>query len=249
MDIERLLEWAFIDELSKRATSAAEGIWDHLEEYAQRGGIDVGHGAAQRYAHFGLPHPDALKIEVAVSSLPDLIIDWKASGEAIMGELLPLLNARDVLLVRTLRTSALVAMHAIKGRRPDWRDDPPVPHWVGADRGVNRPKVVGNCEAKDRYSTGSYCPLKWDPSPITIAAARAEYACWHRGLVLLSETLDLEEHQALPPQAPAQPWLGESEPPRRVHGVGDRANTSPLPLKPSRGVARRFAPKKQTAPE
>src|SRR5215471_14721459 len=32
---------------------------------------------------------------------------------------------RRVLLVRTLRTSALVTMHAKMGTRPDWREEPP----------------------------------------------------------------------------------------------------------------------------
>ena len=87
VEIETLLRWAFVDELSKRITSSAEGIWDHIEEIGQRGGIDPGHGAAQRYPHFGLPHPDAEKIELAVSALPNLIIDWKESREALMGDL------------------------------------------------------------------------------------------------------------------------------------------------------------------
>jgi hypothetical protein len=50
MDTELLLlRWAFQDELSKRKTSSAEGIWDRILEDGQRGGIDVGHSAAQRY--------------------------------------------------------------------------------------------------------------------------------------------------------------------------------------------------------
>jgi len=44
VEIERLLNWAYRDELSKRMTSSAEGIWQHMGEYVQRGGIDVGHG-------------------------------------------------------------------------------------------------------------------------------------------------------------------------------------------------------------
>ena len=47
MDTELLLRWAFQDELSKRKTSSAEGIWDRILEDGQRGGIDVGHSAAQ----------------------------------------------------------------------------------------------------------------------------------------------------------------------------------------------------------
>lgn len=239
VEIEKLLRWAFVDELSKRLTSSAEGIWDHIEEIGQRGGIDPGHGAAQRYPHFGLPHPDAEKIELAVSNLPNLIIDWKESGEALMGDMLALFNKRDVLLVRTLLTGALVAMHAKMSTRPDWREDAPQPHWIAAERGANRPKVIGECKGKDRYTHGSYCPLVYEPSPISIAETRADYACWHRGLVLLAESLELQEHVALPPAAPARPWAGEREPARRIFGIGERRERQqPLPLKPQRPFAR-----------
>jgi hypothetical protein len=48
------------------------------------------------------------------------------------------------------------------------------------------------CEGRNRYSWGSYCPLRWEPSPIDIALARAEYAAWHRGLATLADTLQLD---------------------------------------------------------
>jgi hypothetical protein len=240
VEIETLLRWAFVDELSKRLTSSAEGIWDHIEEIGQRGGIDPGHGAAQRYPHFGLPHPDAEKIELAVSALPNLNIDWKESREALMGDLLALFNVRDVLLVRTLRTAALVAMHAKMATRPDWREESPVPHWIAAERGANRPKVIGECKGKDRYTHGSYCPLVYEPSPISIAETR--------GLVMLSETLELQEHVALPPAAPAQPWMGEREPARKIFGLGERRpRQPPLPLKPQRDIARAAPRRKKVA--
>jgi hypothetical protein len=35
MDTELLLRWAFQDELSKRKTSSAEGIWDRILEDGQ----------------------------------------------------------------------------------------------------------------------------------------------------------------------------------------------------------------------
>jgi len=65
VDIEDLLRWAYLDELPKRQLSSAEEIWNGIAEYGQRGGIDIGQGAAQRYPHFGLPHSDALAIERA----------------------------------------------------------------------------------------------------------------------------------------------------------------------------------------
>jgi hypothetical protein len=98
IDIETLLLWAFRDELSKRQTSAAEGLWDHIGELAQRGGmeIDHGHGSAQRYAYIGLPDPDALLIEKAVAGLEDLVIDWPQSFDAIAGDLAGLISVNDM---------------------------------------------------------------------------------------------------------------------------------------------------------
>jgi hypothetical protein len=98
IDIETLLLWAFRDELSKRQTSAAEGLWDHIGELGQRGGMEVdrGHGSAQRYAYIGLPDPDALLIEKAVAGLEDLVIDWPKSFDAIAGDLSGLISVNDM---------------------------------------------------------------------------------------------------------------------------------------------------------
>jgi len=96
IDIETLLHWAYRDELSKRQTSSAEGIWDRIMEDGQRGGIDPGHGAAQRYSHFGLPDPDAELIEKAVGALEDTVIDWPKSFNAIAGELSGLIAVNEM---------------------------------------------------------------------------------------------------------------------------------------------------------
>lgn len=237
VDVEKLLQWAYLEELSKRQTSSAESIWDRLQQRADLGGVDPGHGSAQRYPHFGLPDPDAEKIEKAVGNLPDLIIDWEASREAIMGDLAAILLARDALLLRSLKTAALVTMYAIRGTRPDWRGETPRPTAIAAPKGPGRPSIVGECRGRNLYTIGSYCPLVWKPSPIDIAADRAEYAAWHRGLVLLAETLDLERHTALPPAAPAQPWNGEREPERRIYAVGESRPQRPLPLHYPRPIA------------
>jgi hypothetical protein len=254
VEIEKLLHWAYGDELIKRVTSSAEGIWDRLSQYGSLGGIDPdpGHGGAQRYPHFGLPHPDAEKIEIAVSTLPKTVIDWDVSFSAIMGDLSALFvnvrKMRDVMMVGSVMTAALVTMHGKMKTRPDWRDDHPQPHWVAAERGRNRPKIVGECKGRDRYTIGSYSPLQWEPSPISIAQTRAEYWGWHRGLTILAETIELNEHIALPPSAPAQPWNGEREPPRRIFVVGERPlRETRLPLKPDREITQpQLRPKKSS---
>lgn len=96
MDIESLLKWSYQDELSKRQSSSAEGIWDHILDYANHGGIDQGRGAAQRYAHFGLPDDDAVRIEKAVSALPDTVIDWDRHFDEIAGDLAGLISINDL---------------------------------------------------------------------------------------------------------------------------------------------------------
>ena len=88
VDIEVLLQWAYRDELSKRATSAAEGVWDHAGEFALTGIVGDGCSAGpQRYAVVGTPHPDALALEKLVRALPDVTIEWAVSRRALMGDL------------------------------------------------------------------------------------------------------------------------------------------------------------------
>lgn len=279
MDVELLLHWAYRDELSKRQTSSAEGIWDRIEEDGRRGGIDPGHGAAQRYCHFGLPDPDAERIEVAVGALEDLVIDWEQSIDTIAAELSAMISIndmakrtapqrplkagwgkagakaikvffgnehqgrdrpRDVLMVGGLRTNALVTMHAVQGTRPDWIEESPRPSMVPALKGSNA-MIVGECRGRNLYSTGSYCPLKYEPSPLSIISSRAEYVAWHDGLTRLAESLQLAKFVALPPRASPTPWLdttGPTEPaplpvmPTSSNRVSDWGT---LPLKPARG--------------
>src|SRR6185312_9952477 len=280
LDSEFLVRWAYQDELSKRHTSAAEGIWDRITQIGQQGGIDPGHGAAQRYAHFGLPDPDAERIEQAVGQLEDLVLDWKASFATLAGDLAGLISVndlakrstdqpprkagwgeagtkalkawwgpdgakpymtrpRDVLMVGGLRTGALVTMHAVRGTRPDWIADELQPHSVPSLSGPGA-MLVGRCEGRNRYSLGSYCPLAWSPSPLSILSSRAEYAAWHAGLIRLAGMLELEKFIALPPKVSATPWLeAEGVAPALRPVIPTESNHvsgwGTLPLSPVRG--------------
>jgi hypothetical protein len=237
IDVERLLQWAYRDELVKRVTSSAEAVWHRVADVAVGVMVDRGYRGSQRY-DLGAPHPDALIIEQAVAALPDAVVDWELDAEPVLGHLLALVEPRpavverttarsttagwpgkggarrtarlapprEVMLVRSLRTSALVIMHASMGTRPDWREEHPHPEPMPAARGTGC-MVVGKCERKGWYSAGSYCPLRWWPSPVTIAEARADYLAWWRGLDVLARELKLTEHKALPPIAAPLPWL------------------------------------------
>ncbi len=94
IEVEAFMQTVCRDELPKKYTSSAEGIWANLEIYGHNGGVDVGHGAAQRYAHFGLPHPDAIEAEKVVSALPDQVLDWESEAEDILGPLFALVKDR-----------------------------------------------------------------------------------------------------------------------------------------------------------
>ncbi|GEM_PF-3285256 len=97
IDVEMALRWAWRDELSKRQTSAAEGVWDRINDFGRRGGVDVddGDGSSQRYAHFGLPDPDAERLEQAVANLEPVVIDWSLSLDQIAGPLAGLVSVND----------------------------------------------------------------------------------------------------------------------------------------------------------
>lgn len=260
IDVEKLLHWAYRDELSKRQTSAAEGIWDRLRHTAQLGGIEPGHGGAQRYAHFGLPDADAEAIERAVSRLEPVVIDWAASMDTIAAGLSGLVSIndlkpdrhkskvtvstwgakngqriraenrpRDVLMLNTLPTAALVTQHAVRASRPDWFNQEPRPHMVPALKGPNA-RIEGECRGRNLYSAGSYCPLEWEPSPVSVIMARVDYAVWWSGLNTLADTLVLEKFTALHPTAPPTPWIDDDEPePTILH-------TPPAPFRGSYGL-------------
>src|SRR5262252_5544994 len=92
MDIELLVRWAYRDELIKRQISSADGIWDRITLGLGRDSGQHTATAAQRYPHFGEPHPDAERIERAIVELPNVAIDWPNRGRAIMGDLFGLLD-------------------------------------------------------------------------------------------------------------------------------------------------------------
>jgi hypothetical protein len=270
VDIEKLLQWAYLEELPKREISWAEGIWSRLEQYGSLGGINPdpgGSGNAQCYAQFGLPHKDAEKIELAVGALGSASIE--DDYDVIVAELAALVTVndfrsrkatppklrttvagyldkdfipppapRDVLILRSINMTVLVTHHAVMRTRPDWTSADPKPFPTPALHGRGN-KIVGECRGKNHYTTGSYSPLRWLPSPIDVVLGRADYHLWPAGLVKLSQTLTLDDHQALPPAASPAPWL-LPDPSRRVFSYAVPREPL-LPLKPQRPRAGRPA--------
>lgn len=234
-DIEKLLVWAYRDELSKGITSVAESNWGAIIRYAELGGQRIDGSAPQRY-DLGTIHPDAQRIEVAACALDKVVVDWAQSRAALMGHLAGLLASRDVLLLGSINVAALVIMHAKMDSRPDWHAEHPRPRFVPNPKNHAEPSIIGKRGGRNLYTIGSHCPLRWEPSPITIALARADYAAWHHGLCVLADTLELEAHEVERPAAPAQPWVtGEAA--RSVYFAGGPVSSAPLPVKPVRKVA------------
>jgi hypothetical protein len=186
LDIERLLQWAFIDELPKGGANPYSR-WNFFARLLELGGfVDDQFGPPTRLPPiFGEPHPDALEIARVVRRL-------------------------------SYPASELIAIHASARNRPEWMPQPiqvlPITKGtryavVGENRGKHRGRVY--------YSEGAYCPLQWVPTLEQIADARAEYSAWHTGLRILVVTLQLRDHEATGPAASAAPWL-KPEPQSRV---------------------------------
>ena len=258
--IEDLLSWAYLEELPKgRSLSDTEAVWQRLEQYGSIGGVDIDHSSLLRMPD-GEPHPDAVVIGKAVTALGKVSIAEHI--DIIAGELHALVDIndfrprpkikvpgktsaagyydadgappligkrRDVLALSTINITAMVVHHAVLGTAPEWSGGQPQPFPIASRRGA---MIVGECRAKNYYTTGTYCPVEWRPSPLQIILSRADYHLWHRALCGLAETLNLSEHEALPPEASPAPWI-EVEKKHRVFSyvIGPQDF---LPLKPQR---------------
>ncbi|MDB5612129.1 MAG: hypothetical protein JWP25_9029 [Bradyrhizobium sp.] len=153
---------------------------------------------------------------------------------------------RDVIFVGSIDVEALVVSHARQGTRPRWYGEPVTCRKTPSRTDPNRPLIIGECRARDLYTTGSCCPLKWGipgdkwgdvlVTPFSIATARADYRAWWYGLRLLAKSLVLLEHAPLPPEAPEFPWFdGERE--VSLYGQRSPPKMATLPLKPQRKMA------------
>lgn len=234
MDIEKLLQWAYRDELTKGGP-APHSPWEPILSYGERGGmaIDDQIGPAMKLPPiFGEPHPDALTLGRLVRQIGDVVIDWSASARGLLDEASTIDNplerredvnhvtydsrsrhasvTRDTRVFNGLRTQTLMVMHAKMGTRPDWRSEPIKVHGIKVQGGAYKlvGKATGSRRGRVWYSEGSYCPLEFTPRPETVALARAEYWAWWRGLVELSRLArgQLNDYEALQPAAPPYPW-------------------------------------------
>lgn len=122
MDVEAALRFAYRDELPKRGNAqatAAGGQWDRILKFGTYGThLDEGWAEPGHPPALGDPHPDALRIEQAVRGLAG--ISGELDPEPLMVGLQGFgLDAVGAIGRAMQNISALVAIHARLGKRPD----------------------------------------------------------------------------------------------------------------------------------
>lgn len=214
IEIERLLQWAYVELLKRDTVGTLAQGWDQVSDYgALLARIDD--GEPRMPAALGAPHPDALTIERAVQGLrAQLRLDWVQYRVLIMADMPALAPTDSPLGNLVFSEIALVETFARMGQRPTWDIGRPRPRRILGRN--HKPVIVGTCEG-GRYSLGTYCPLQWfDPTLEAIAFRRAEYLVWRGALDRLLGILRgwlLRDHVPLRPIAPTVPWLDGPIPP------------------------------------
>lgn len=213
IEIERLVQWAYIELLKRGTVGTLAQAWDQVSGYGElltlvdeRPNSDL-----RMPAGAGVMHPDAVTIERAVQGLAGQVkLDWRVHRVLILGELGAFAGDGDPLAGRAFDEVALVETFARMGTRPRWDIGQPI---VKRAPSANNRGVVlqgGRSKGNGRYDQGTACALRLEPSIERIAYARVEYFVWRAALERLVGILKgwtLTDHAPLPPTAPAEPWL------------------------------------------
>ena len=266
LDVELALCWAYQRELLHH-----DGLFGlALPRLAKPGwtkmidtGTVVDEGREPRFpVAAGTPHPDALMLDYAVRSLPDVRVDWRAHREHLIGDIHPcwLTDADCIVTAMATAPDAVVDLYGRNGSlRASAKYRPPAdvvpkessvrtlvsmharlgnrPAWdIGHPRVVrSKPVMVGRQIAKNQFTAGSRCPLRLEPSAYEFASARFEYAAWHQALVTLA-SVELSAITLMPPRASPRPWVDGDEPVEKakVYASPSASQQTRLPLKPQR---------------
>jgi hypothetical protein len=230
LDIERLLQWAYREELPKgyREGHGARAYSGPIFRMAALG-VEVDESREPGFPlALGPPHPAALTIENVVDGLEDMRLDWRAARTLILGELAPYVTDNHPRLSHVFfEVGSLIALHARMGNRPVW-DLGPVRLTRINNKGNNKPVVQyladdgalidGRTNGR-HYGPMARCPLQLEPAGAEIAFARAEYIAWHAGLMKVHHIIrawNLPDYASLPPRARPEPWITGEEPKSRV---------------------------------
>lgn len=215
IDIEKLLHWAYRDELPKRGAAAESVLYDFGALGAAVDSWSDDPSRPSLPAIFGSPHRDALLIEGAVNALAPIEVQWPEARELLAPEFGALLGDDDVTLARLhVPADVYVTYHARMGTRPDWA----VERWRLARQIAGNGKVrVDGTGANKRWRDGAKCPVTILPDPREVVGDRAIYVAWHWALGRLAVALgdSLELWKARVPEASPAPWT-IPDPQRRI---------------------------------
>jgi hypothetical protein len=240
IDIEKLLQWTYRQELPKLQFLGA-GLSGRWGNFAMLGTCVSGGRGGTSYGSLdvGPPHPDAGVIHRAVMALDGLEPVLHDGPEVLLSDMPPDVQtlAGDALKRFRVQLSTLVMRFARMGERPDWRAEVPErklvcsrngkPSWF-VQRSIRHDRIGGGAvempyEA-DGYDPvgkrplpGAYRKYVYDPDPALIVDLRADYLSWHAALCWLVEELagKLTSWQPTGPSFSSRPWEdGETRPPR-----------------------------------
>lgn len=235
IDIEKLLIWAYREELPKREHRQLLGVsnYELVSNYAAEMCETVSDGRTLGNRYWQLygdgPHPDALLVEAAVKALdgftPVLHEDpqtlFSDMPEEVQAEAETALGRYHVEIV------PLVIRCASMGRRPDWRTDTPVRVAWKPEGSSGHPPYFMSVEVKGplgktfieehrvlrdpktrRPPAGAYHKMVWQPEPWAAIDGRADWLIWLAALSLLTESLacTLKDFEATPPMIFQRPW-------------------------------------------
>lgn len=209
LDVERLLRWAYRDELPKRGVvGTLSNQWDNVSGYGEL--LAIVDDEVRLPAVLGPPHDDALKIERAVHAMPTRVrVEWNDYGPLLMGDLIWLMPKINPIGERTYSERALLETFAKQGARPLWDVGHPSPQRMLGKN--NKPVLVGECYGPGRYSIGSSCPLQYTaPTIEQLVHRRLEWVMWRGALDRVCDALKtytLQDYVPLRSTAPRLPWL------------------------------------------
>lgn len=210
IDIEKLLVWAYREELSKRQFIETLGISNSLGD-ASLLGTRVGGGAPQWYAEIigaGI-HDDALKVEQAVTDLSGMKLVLP-DPTILLADMPALMNEADAALSGyRLQLDGLVARMAQLASSPSWQFDPPdrkivrdprsgAPLWfirkkmrcrAGDERWSEERETDGYDRTAQRPMPGAYRKYYFDPEAGAIVDPRYDWLAWALALMSLRESL------------------------------------------------------------
>ncbi|MCA3623619.1 MAG: hypothetical protein IOC52_05505 [Methylobacterium sp.] len=216
IDIEELLRWAYqrqkVDRVMRETSGRGNGAaaWVVASENFLKYGVRIDNPTPAGMFAPRAP-ADAEIIHDTVLRLDDLFIDdeggvWSPDRLESAGASLLRDKAKrfwmEVSGVRAPLTPchlpALLIIHAKNGTKPEWCDG-----WRPAGA---RDRVVTDRSDRDKW--GRARKAGRDFTADDVAFYRAEYRCWHAGLVLLAAVLadGLQDFEPIPPASAPAPW-------------------------------------------